>query len=604
MGFFRLGSEPGIIGRGDAGIGKYGTRSLVAGFVGWLALCLLVPVIAPCETLEILGVPFRVENISSIDGSTVSVTVFADRVLVARNLLNDYVVKTYFSNERRGGTMAPNLMRQFLKNAFSARQFGYAEQALSAAVLSGAHSVETINELIRELPNAASLQDVLQGTVRRLNQAAESGEDPSRWLAVCQEIVLWIAGRDLAWVRTNAARWVYQYSQGFQERVTKRFYAAIANGQDGAAKETLQMALNLYGDNDSVVQDLRLVEARLSEIQLARQAHDAATLIHLAEVNAQEQTVGRALYPVLSEALHAEAERLIAHSQPELALQALARTEMAFRRPTTHTLIRQALNSLGIDQVGVINDESVARMLILVAQNDKRVLSAYLAFLTRSILGLLKAGQMEESAALLRMLETVRPDPSPDNDRLRISQAAAYATAGLRNSALRQLDRVKTGVGLGGRLKLWFAGLYVGRVYAYFIFIVALTGLVALVAAQAYRLLGRSGGSVQGSGGEGDYVKGAGEEGRSFVMQELKAGMAEKLAEYNSCVMKLGLPPDADIKDIKAAYRTAVKLHHPDRLRHLGDGATEKAQLFIEMTEAYERLLVLRRELGLAEVDE
>jgi curved DNA-binding protein CbpA len=51
------------------------------------------------------------------------------------------------------------------------------------------------------------------------------------------------------------------------------------------------------------------------------------------------------------------------------------------------------------------------------------------------------------------------------------------------------------------------------------------------------------------------------------------------------------LPPGATLKEIKAAYRAAIKAIHPDRQRGAQrDAASEE---FIEATQRYEKLLQL-----------
>ena len=53
-----------------------------------------------------------------------------------------------------------------------------------------------------------------------------------------------------------------------------------------------------------------------------------------------------------------------------------------------------------------------------------------------------------------------------------------------------------------------------------------------------------------------------------------------------------GLPPEASLKEIKAAYRAAIKAIHPDRNPEAQQEAASEE--FIEATQCYEKLLRLR----------
>ena len=51
----------------------------------------------------------------------------------------------------------------------------------------------------------------------------------------------------------------------------------------------------------------------------------------------------------------------------------------------------------------------------------------------------------------------------------------------------------------------------------------------------------------------------------------------------------LCIEPDCSNKELKSAYRELVKLHHPDKVAHLGDEYMEKAEvIFLKIQVAYE----------------
>jgi DnaJ-class molecular chaperone len=64
--------------------------------------------------------------------------------------------------------------------------------------------------------------------------------------------------------------------------------------------------------------------------------------------------------------------------------------------------------------------------------------------------------------------------------------------------------------------------------------------------------------------------------------------------EYLGLLRDFGLPPEASIKEIKAMYRSKVKVHHPDA----AGGGDQASDDFLRMNEKYERLLQLHESLA------
>jgi preprotein translocase subunit Sec63 len=80
-----------------------------------------------------------------------------------------------------------------------------------------------------------------------------------------------------------------------------------------------------------------------------------------------------------------------------------------------------------------------------------------------------------------------------------------------------------------------------------------------------------------------------------FVITGLKEQLDPDYHEYVNCLKVFGLRPGADLAAIKNAYRNAVKEYHPDRNRNAQEMA---AEVFIEMTRTYERLIELHTKQG------
>ena len=73
--------------------------------------------------------------------------------------------------------------------------------------------------------------------------------------------------------------------------------------------------------------------------------------------------------------------------------------------------------------------------------------------------------------------------------------------------------------------------------------------------------------------------------------------MSPRRYEYDQCLSELGLRSGASAKDIKTAYRNMVKAVHPDLHGEAGSGSGK----FVNLTTTYNRILELRKELGIVD---
>ncbi|MCB0321632.1 MAG: DnaJ domain-containing protein, partial [Bdellovibrionales bacterium] len=76
----------------------------------------------------------------------------------------------------------------------------------------------------------------------------------------------------------------------------------------------------------------------------------------------------------------------------------------------------------------------------------------------------------------------------------------------------------------------------------------------------------------------------------------LRGRSSPELIEYNGLMQDFDLPPGAGIHDIKSEYRKRIKLVHPDAQ---GAPSPDASDEFIELSRRYERLMELRKILGL-----
>jgi hypothetical protein len=76
--------------------------------------------------------------------------------------------------------------------------------------------------------------------------------------------------------------------------------------------------------------------------------------------------------------------------------------------------------------------------------------------------------------------------------------------------------------------------------------------------------------------------------------------ISPRMLRYKECLRVVGLSGPATVRDIKAAYRAAVKESHPDLKseNNAQEGGQSQSDRFIELTQAYDEALALHAEIG------
>jgi len=561
-------------------------------------------VLLRAESVVICGVPFKVESLSDIDRFTVKVGLFGETKLVARDSLEKLIVKTYFSETAQGGSLTPQAMKQFIVECLSAGKVSFAAQALNVLLDMDFASVVEIRQAIAEWAKIAGSQEAFREVVLKFTSAAVGGAaaaDVQRWADSMVMLVYWIAREDPAWVRANAVRWVYQFEGLFKSYLTDQYSQAIGVHNLPGAERDLALARYFFGEQDETVEKLRTLHGRIEQVNRAVPGEELEVLYTLLEGCKTDPLAHKVLYPLLAERLHAEAGRALAQNLPEKALMILARLDFERRTPLTHELVLKALTLSKPALPVLVRDPLLELMLRRLSAHDPLLEKAYLRYLERQFNFLLQHGRTEEGGLVLEKLLLVHPDPERKNDNLRLKLALTYLDLGNRAGAARVLMERRTRLSFFERLKLIWAGFYLNRFAVLFSALVFIVCSVVLLAIQIRKLRHAS---VKRDTGRinftlKDMPQSESEPNHSFV----RAGGGKKtdprLKEYYRCLALLDLGPQASLRDIKTAYRKAVKHAHPDASP---DGRASGR--FIELTAAYEKLLKLRQELGLEVLDE
>jgi hypothetical protein len=195
----------------------------------------------------------------------------------------------------------------------------------------------------------------------------------------------------------------------------------------------------------------------------------------------------------------------------------------------------------------------------------------------------------------------IRPDPNKENDALRAKQIALM----LSDKSLEQyvpvkLKEVQTSVPFLYFIRFFFAGVYVSLTKLLVVLVFSIVALyIYLTHRKDVKRPIRQSDADDAADTQNSYATMS---DRPFFVDNKIAGANLRanpmMQEYCILLDKFKLPRDASVKDVKSAYRTVVKKFHPDL--HPNQSEEDK-NYFVEMTEAYENVLEIRKKLGLPE---
>jgi hypothetical protein len=231
---------------------------------------------------------------------------------------------------------------------------------------------------------------------------------------------------------------------------------------------------------------------------------------------------------------------------------------------------------------------------------DQAIAKAYTDFLRDQIEFLLERRRVREVEYYFNLFRGLYPDPSQEADSIRVRVALQLARLGELHEGRETLSGIQTGIGV-----LTWIAFYLACIGS------DIDGLLAVAAAiivtllllrylrdrdvlgLAREFLNRRSATQRREMVAEEEVESERPQGFSYVTKSRP--MSPTQQEYLRCLNVLGLPSDADLSSIKAAYRKLIKLTHPDAQV---DHGPNTAALFVELTRAYDRLLELRQELG------
>lgn len=569
------------------------------------------------QSMIICGVNFRADSVTAVDNSNVEVTVDGASKIVAAGAVEEALMALYFQPGARGSRLGSHIIEKMTAECLSDGKFNHL--AIVLPFFFGQSDLDEFSarDLIEKMSAVPAGVEALRAALLTLRDRPPEYAKFQSHPATVVALLFQLGERDPKWTRANFGSLILRNSDVFKSYALDRFARSVEALKEPAIRSIVVTLEELLGDDDPTYRSLHMLSDRVTVAMNINPADSVDALYPLVEASRGDELAARTLYPLVSAKIHQAAALAIEQGEGGRALTMLATLDLTKRTPRTHALVKDALARTPTNDATLLRSVEVELMLSSMSAKDQEIRRAYIALILRQILAALREGDIPRSDAFMARLLQVRPDPSAGNDAIRIETALVYLELGDRGLALDRLSEVRMGISLGDRLRLGMAGLYVNRYLAIFFLVAPLVYVVWFLFVELRRF--RADRLAQHSARVSPHASAAAsapfvdeetsvEEGRNaateaklFTQTGLQKPTDPRLDEYEQCLAVLALNPKATLKEIKSTYRALVKGIHPDtqKFDEGGVGRGRASNRFIELTQAYDRVLELRRVLGM-----
>ena len=565
-----------------------------------LAICITILCICLgnvyAKPFELYGLHLKGVTVSTVDSKLSEVILDGKSSLVAADRVNSVALNHIFSSAEAVNDFVLEELRAFVRTAFAKQDIDAAARAIYALSL---HSQETeagLRVFLTELSKHESSVDLFQkvlmvSTVPIFNKR------------ISAVILLYAGARDPDWAKLANVAHAELINQEFYEEINAQFLEVALGGEIEQIARIVQFARTLQGPNQPEVVELQRRYEVVSKAHAYAKASHLESFYNLIDTHGSDPALKQILSPLYVDLLHHEASQRLREGKLGSALGVLTRVRMNKRTETTHRLVRTALSRLDADSSAALLHPQVDLMLRALAPKDERLKQEYTSVLERQAKRLLELEQFDSAQVLFERLVDMRPDPNADNDQVRIERAFALLHTGDRSRAQRVLQEVSAGIGLSNHIALFLYGYYLHPWAVLSLLLLPGIGICAL-SIQAIRSSRRARLQSNRAGRFGDIEfdpESQFEEAQNAEAYGHRAfrgqGQAFDFEEYRECLAVFDLEPGVTEREIKSAYRAAVKDCHPD----LSSTGPHDRERFIRFTQTYNRLIELEGQRGVGD---
>lgn len=555
--------------------------------VSSLVLC-CAPLVVWAETLSVFNVPFDLDSVTEVDDATVKVTLFGESKILAKEMLQDFVVRGNISKRGLKALGNNQNVMPWVKAVLANGKDSWASLLLSKLPdFSYEQQSGIYGDLIESIAGYKNGSEILQSAIHQM-QPTMANPIPACLVA------LYASRSEIDMVKSGASGWIYKYQDSCLDAVRIEFFRFVKAGKAATAERLLASSAALYGTESEQVRTLLMIATKVKKIDDMIEGGDflgiERALTYLGDPETEKVLRENASQHALE-----KIKGYLDSAKRDEALSLIPFLNFEKRTPYQHELVKNSLLNRK-DLRGFIHQKPVMDMLLLFAGKDDQIRNQVLHLLDRTALEFVKNGDSGNFENILSMAKSIRPDPSEENDSLRVAWVLKLLKYGDRYAAHEYMNQVGTAVSVDQRFKLLTSGMYIDTRALFLVLLLSLGSPLVyfLVRERAFQVLARRFphiGRRSIPDPEHDEKK---QQFRRFVTQS-RTSAADEPDEYRELLALFGLQSPITMQQIKMAYRNAVKECHPDMNPHAGEAENAR---FISLTRSYERLVELHRGKG------
>lgn len=515
------------------------------------------------DTYSLYGTSLPVDSIVGVDSSSVKISVGGETRILPKTEQNFFILGRVIQDHNASKVLGSAQLANITEQGMRAGDFRTSALAFSF-LLNRAEGLDALVEGV--IINVARLPKFSDFVIEVLSKNGSIIN-----LSGVARLVSEVAPPDLDKLLPAGAPFFAEHEAALNELFHRRYLELVSTRAYDAAERTWLIASKIFKNGlESLARERSLV----TETLLATRNLDSARLVELRHDPLFVSVP--ALRSVLSDGLHELARQALNKGRFRDVLQVLSVIDVNQVTPATHEIAAEAIEkgaAEGITVNELLSDLPVALMLRGLAQSNQKLATKYLQILEESV----GHGQADVADPVYSEILKIRPDPNVANDNLRYSLAVRALWHGDRGSARQLIQTRSSKLGVFKRLQLFALGYFISVFVLYpALLVIALVSGLAVLRARAQKIEQDKETArrvVERTSG----FKGGGELGGS-----------ENRLEYLGLLREFGLVPEATLREIKAMYRSKVKVHHPDTA-----GVEHASDDFLQMNEKYERLLEL-----------
>ena len=549
------------------------SRCLTAGLVYLFIFGLPAKILA--DELKYLGITFDVDELAEVDDKTTRVKLFNEEMIVASVSVGEIVAKKYLSDPENLKKIPIGSLEEFIEQALAGKKNELATLALQAYFSHPSRDITHDATLFRSIFN----QYATVGVLKKLISSDKVNDSDAK-----ARILYNIALRDPNWIRKNKAGLLYTLSENIKRITKEAFNYSVKSRSLEDARSSLTVIRNLYGSNNTFLNDLTGLYSKFKTIEAARSNHSIEQIFSIIEQSKSDPELDSMFGTELSSIIHDSASRALKGGDRVKALRILSHLNLDRRTPTSFSIAHKSVKQLAFKDRSLLEDSAVTNALIALSGYDNTFKKALINYLYKTITTL---QANKDSSSALKFISIFQKLSPQDIHALQLKQALLYVKQRRFHSAERIIQSDDFKLSFTDRIRLFLGGYYVNLpiLLAYISIPFLLFGIIRL---RTLRLRAQALG--HDSSEFYDTISSVGDRIKS-------SRLSPRYQEYSRCLQIFELPATATEKDIKAAYRAAVKEVHPDII---GNNQEEHdSDDFIRLTQTYERMLELRKELGL-----